>query len=307
MQRNHFIDILKGILIIFVVVAHFSFTEEERQGMLFPFWIDMAVPCFMLISGYVSALSFQKREVTHFKVAYRLDILIPKILRFVVPFTIAFIAEWIVFRLFKVYIVGIRSYGILALVFDYLRGGKGQGSYYFPVMIQFIFLFPVIFFLIRKYNWKGLIYCFGLNVLYEILKTAYCMNETEYRLLLFRYMFVIAAGCYLAFANFEKSCKEKVIALISITVGLFFIYLFSYTNYQPKIVTYWTNTSFLTCLFIIPILYFLIRQVNISFKPMEIIGKASFHIFLIQMIYYNFEEKMHEMISTKGGYFYLIL
>ena len=44
MQRNRFIDVLKGIVIIFVIVLHFPFDAPERQKYLFPFCLEMAVP-----------------------------------------------------------------------------------------------------------------------------------------------------------------------------------------------------------------------------------------------------------------------
>ena len=89
----------------------------------------MAVPCFLLISGYVWSLSFQKRGIDSCEKAYGRARLVEQIARYTVPYTIAFAAEWIVFRVFKIYTVGIRKYGILAFLFDFLRGGVGRGSY----------------------------------------------------------------------------------------------------------------------------------------------------------------------------------
>ena len=62
-KRNHFVDVLKGICIIFVIFTHASWTDEQRVKLLFPFWIDMAVPFFMLVSGYVYTKSFQKNGI----------------------------------------------------------------------------------------------------------------------------------------------------------------------------------------------------------------------------------------------------
>ena len=60
--RNSVIDIIKGICILFVIITHYQWTNEQRLMLLFPFWIDMAVPLFMIFSGYLSALSFYKRN-----------------------------------------------------------------------------------------------------------------------------------------------------------------------------------------------------------------------------------------------------
>ena len=299
MERNRFIDVLKGILIILVITLHFPIERAEQLQYMFPFWATLTVPCFMMISGYVSALSYQKRAIGRPEEAYGTVRIAEQILRFVIPYTIAFIAEWIVFRIFGLYTVNVRTYGIFALFLDYLRGGQGQGSYYFPVMIQFVFLFPIVYFVIRKYDLKGLAGCFVANGIFEILKTAYGMSDGEYRLLVFRYLFIIAAGCYMAIGKVRKNHKTVALSVISIAVGGAFAYLFSYTDYNPKILTYWRTTSFAACLLVVPVLGRLIRKGTWKFAPLEILGKASFNIFLVQMIYYNFADHIYERIPYR--------
>ena len=71
MERNRFVDILKGILIIFVIILHFPFETTQIRQYLFPFHLTMSVPCFMMLSGYVSALSFQKQGFEDFKDTYK--------------------------------------------------------------------------------------------------------------------------------------------------------------------------------------------------------------------------------------------
>ena len=65
MKRNQFIDVLKGICIIFVIITHYNWSNAARLKYFFPFWIDMAVPIFMIISGYENAncfLPYLKKE-----------------------------------------------------------------------------------------------------------------------------------------------------------------------------------------------------------------------------------------------------
>lgn len=296
MQRNRFVDVLKGLLIIFVIVLHSDIPHSMRNVLGFPFWMNMAVPIFMMISGYVSALSLQKKGSV--EQAYEPRHLGQKMLRFVCPFTIAFLAQWIVFRATGLYQVGMKEYGLFALLLDYLRGGKGQGSYYFPIMIQFVFLFPAIYYFIKKYDWKGLLGCFGANGIFEVIKLAYGMEEYEYRLVIFRYLFLIAAGCYIAIGDLDKLSKKgaTIWSVGCVAIGLGFTFLFSYTTYSPKILVYWTDTSFVACLFLVPVIGWLLKKASFGFKPLELVGKASFNIFLVQMIYYNFADAMTVLI-----------
>ncbi|MBQ9123862.1 MAG: hypothetical protein IJY10_10295, partial [Lachnospiraceae bacterium] len=79
-------------------------------------------------------------------------------------------------------------------------------------------------------------------------------------------------------------------------IGLGFTFLFSYTTYSPKILVYWTDTSFVACLFLVPVIGWLLKKASFGFKPLELVGKASFNIFLVQMIYYNFADAMTVLI-----------
>lgn len=92
-QRNSLMDLLKAICIIFIVITHFSWSSFERQKFLFPFWIDMAVPVFMLISGYVSTERFYNKNINSLKLAYKSKDIYKKIIRYSIPFLIIFIIE----------------------------------------------------------------------------------------------------------------------------------------------------------------------------------------------------------------------
>lgn len=58
--RETGIDILKIICMCFIVITHFNWNEKQEQVLLFPFWIDMAVPILMIITGYNYYNSFNK-------------------------------------------------------------------------------------------------------------------------------------------------------------------------------------------------------------------------------------------------------
>lgn len=277
-DRQRFIDVLKGICVLLVVITHYSWSEAERLKYLFPFWVDMAVPIFMIISGYVYAQSFKRRNVVRIEEAYVLRDIVYRILRYTVPYVVIF-----VIAMFAVTISGRMKFDVVQIVFFFLRGSYGPGSYYYPIIMQFIFVFPVIYFLITKYQIKGLIICGFVNFLYELLQQAYQMGEECYRLLLFRYIFVISFGCYLAIGKSKISKKTYMILML---VGIIFIIAYQYLGYEPVIITEWTGTSFVACLYILPIAAVLLRKISVGNRVVEVVGKASYNIFLVQMIYY---------------------
>lgn len=290
-NRNPFWDLLKGVLILNVIILHSPAADPVRHWILFPFVLEMTVPMFLVISGYVSAKSALRSGLDTLEEAYGWRRLLRKCLRFVVPFTMAYLAQWILFRVFGLYLVNLFRYGLFAFAMEYLAGGKGMGSYYFPLMIQFVFLFPIIFRLIQKKGIRGVWLCGLLNGAYEVLKTAYGMNETCYRLLIFRYLLVIAFGCYLAMEEWRPKLPALAACLLT---GAGFLVAVQYLGYQPKVLNLWSGTCFVACLYLLPGAaalmaygerrkekYFVFRL-----RFLELLGRASFSIFLAQMIFF---------------------
>ena len=210
MKRNHFIDVLKGICIIFVIITHYNWSDEARMNYLFPFWIDMAVPIFM---------------------------------------------------------------------------------------IQFIFTFPVVYFIIKKYDAYGLLICAIINVIYGFLPKPYEMSYDCYRLLLFRYLLVIAFGCYL---HLKKGQVKKVWGVLSCLCGIAFLVALCYMGYMPKLIRFWPKTSYAACLYIMPLAAVMLNKCKKGCLPFEVLGKASFNILLAQMVYYRFFAKyIYAQIDNK--------
>lgn len=276
-SRYRSVDFIKGVCIIFIVVTHCNFNDIERLKYLFPFWIDMAVPVFMVLSGFVYGKSFQRKRISSFDDAYSWDYIIEKITRYTIPFAFVFGIELLLS------VINNQGINIFQIGFDFLCGGYGPGSYYYPIMIQFIFLVPVIFITVDKHGHKGLVIFGIINFIYEVLKRAYLMNAECYRLLCFRYIFLIAYGCYLSKIGYKRNKKYE---LLVATVGMVYIVIFRYLGYTPIVTNFWSGTSFWAVLLIIPLVDPLINS-KVRNNAIETIGKASYNIFLTQMIWYN--------------------
>lgn len=282
MERNRMADILKGICIVFVIVTHFDWQSDVRMFPVFLYLINMAVPIFMIVSGYVYSLSYKAHNITSIGRAYRLDYVIDKLIRYTMPFVILYILELAAF-----YRIG-KTYGPGEIIWNFFNGGFGYGSYYFPIMIQFIFVFPVVYFIVKRFEFVGLLICGGVNACFEFLQWIFFISDMQYRLLLFRYLLLIACGCYFYVG---KGSVKKWIGIVSTLVGGIFIWACSYGGYTPHIVKHWTRTSFIAVLFIIPCIGLVLKSEkcrHMKCPPLEFLGKASYHIFLIQMFFYQF-------------------
>ena len=154
-KRNQFFDVAKGISIIMVIITHYAWSDKSRLIQLFPYWIGMAVPIFMIISGYVSALSYERKDIQYFFQLYEPTGLLKKYIRYSVPFFMFFGTQIILeyFLYDNVTVERIKEY--------FFKGGFGKhGTYYYPILLQMILLFPIIYWLIKNLN---LDYCIVLG------------------------------------------------------------------------------------------------------------------------------------------------
>lgn len=285
-DRYPVLDVLKGICIIFVIITHYGWGENQRLYGLFPYTIDMAVPVFMIISGYVFANAYIKKGITHFEDSYDISIILKRIIRYTLPFLIAYIIELLLF-----YFEGVQLETV-DIIAGFFLGGFGPGSYYFPIMIQITFFLPIILFSMYKNPRIGLVFWFVFNAFYEFIKTLVGLDQSIYRLSLFRYTFILSFGCFLFLQKNKKI--NKALMWGAFAIGFSFILITQYLGYKTRIInTDWSCTSFMVGLYIAPIVMLIIYKFGtFSFKILEIIGKASYNIFLTQLVYY----------STASGY-----
>lgn len=282
-ERNHFFDIVKGLGILVVITTHFSWKAAERLRYLFPFWVYMTIPAFLIISGYVATASYEKKGIDSMMQAYDKKILVHKYLRYTVPFLFVYAVDVVCHTMEE------KSFHIKSVILYFFRGGfGGAGTYYYPILLQFIFLFPILYFIIKRYK-NGLWICFMLNVAYEISVKVFMISAKSYRLLIFRYILVIAYGCYL-YQNKENKLGRK--NWILFFAGFLFILATDYLNYSPLTVSYVTRTCVYAVLYFLPLFSLAMKYLkNIRCRLLELLGNASYHIFFIQMLYYTYWNK----------------
>lgn len=284
-NRNRTVDLLKGLCVLFVILSHSSFSSLERRWLLFPFWVDMAVPLFMILSGYVYFASYEREGVRSLLETYAPRRIARRALRYVVPFLAVFILELLasfVYIRWSGEPVDWLAQPVRALL---TGGAPGAGSYYTPIMIQFIFLFPLVYALIKRANTLGLLVCGVVNLVYEILQSAFGMSLSCYRLLLFRYLLLIAFGAYL-YQNREKRLSPAL-GWTSLALGAAYIVANQYFGISFSFFPHWQGTCMLAALFALPVAAVLLRA-EWKFAPLELVGRASYHIYLTQMVFFIF-------------------
>lgn len=298
MQRIKIVDYLKAIFILFVIITHAEVIPAK--SLISPLLIDQAVPGFMILSGYMFAFSSSGKTM---KDMYCKNKLVKKVYRYIIPAIISYFVYLIGWHLQGSYQLTIRD-----VVYRFIMGLYGPGGYYCGIMLQFIIVAPIILKIIERYNKKGIVISAILNLLFEIIVKVGAVDERMYRVLIFRYLLLIAAGMHL-YLNGKSQINYKFLS-ISWVLGIIYLLLPYLTTYEYKLFTLWSSTSMITTLYVYPIMYFVFKRFefsdikNFAGRVLSKMGKASYHIMYAQLIYYvGIKNILYDIINLQkfGG------
>jgi len=278
-DRDSSIDLLKSVAILMVIVTHFGFHEDFCMKWLFPFHIDMAVPIFMVITGYNFYISCAKHSGNIFRQWFSRTSILNKTKRIVIPFAILFLLELVIEIL-------VRHNNVAETIKEmFVLSGYGPGGYYFYVIIQIIIIFPLLFFCFQKKPLLTLCCVLLVSIVFEVFVMQTELWSRLYRIIAIRYLTAVILG--MVIAKYGRKIKWPV-AVASLLVGGSFIYVLNYTPYQ-LIFTQWIGTAFPTAFYAAFFVFVTINYIKIrNIMPIHLIGKATYHIFLVQMFYYYY-------------------
>lgn len=283
------IDLLKGFAILSVIYLHSCFSAEVSKAVLAPFLFNLAVPIFMIVSGFTYSFSLSKYDDSKsvLKSYYSFNNLYKKLIRILPCYLIIFIIEMIAEPMeFE----GAKS---IADFFCYLFTGGYvfPGSYYIPVLIQLILIFPLLKILYDKFKAASFIPIAVFQLIYEIAIYYTDFPKQISRLLVVRYLVLILGGIFIfdKYKN-EKQIKNKWIYILSAVLGAGYIIAIGYFDFTPKVLfTDWATTAMPTALYLVPVIMLVLFKFGRKeVKPIFTIpGKASYHIYLMQMLYFG--------------------
>lgn len=127
-----------------------------------------------------------------------------------------------------------------------------------------------------------------ITLSFELLKFVFDIPESGYRLLIFRHLFLIGFGTYL-YIQYSKKDKMDTRYWLLAPIGAFFITATCYLGYKSQFFCYWTGTCVISSMFIMPFVGWTINALSsVQFRMFEMIGKASYNIFLVQQVWFWF-------------------
>ena len=88
-KRKLSVDILKAVCAVQVILLHTIYGNwYDKLRMVF--WAQMAVPIFMILSGYTYTSSIRKKEIIGSIQWFSFDNMAPKIRRILIPYSMMF-------------------------------------------------------------------------------------------------------------------------------------------------------------------------------------------------------------------------
>ncbi len=286
------IDILKGLAIISVVLIH-TWSDRILLAIGAPFHIWQAVPVFILLSAFTGTYALVTYGKKTLAQSYDISILIRRLKRILVPYLVI----WICQILIIIYIILSKNPNIAVytvnyfnslgfdLILNFFSGGQGPGNYFIPVILQQILIVPVLYYLALKSPDKMLVAAFFLDLALEYLALIAGIPAGLFNILYIHFLFLGALGVWLVFR------KDQVPRWLFIGGIASFAYIFAVGYLKFQFWFLYPPDSFFTAF-----AYFwtvLIVILGLKFIPsgsshrlytfLEQLGKASWHIFLVQM------------------------
>lgn len=294
-KRIYVIDYLKAFAIIAVILNH-SVPYEMKNSFFMVFVLRMAVPIFILTSGYNFAKSISKRDsllgwYSMPKFAY-------KILNLGMPILIVY-TIWLVLQRISGADLNLW-FGIKSFIFAVF----GDGSYYFWIVLQMLFIFPLIYAIAIKFQRGGVLSLIVIDILIEISLYMFPIPLYIYRICAVRYIALLSMGCY-TFIMGDKNIKTKNL-IISFLIGALYLGFYMNFSHIKRIYKYspWENSNVFSLLYIYPIFYCIIKKLrywklnNVFHKIFGLIGQSTWYIMCLQMMWFWKAHALYMKINT---------
>lgn len=292
-EYDPFVDFLKGLCILLVILNH-CIPSDTRFHIGFPFWGSPAVPIFLIIQVF----HFYKKGIDSKKTDY---VRIWK--RIVFPFLLVellILAIWLYNNSFSIPSVKETVYMLTG----------GPGAYYPWIYLQFAILLPLFRPLLKIKRTHTLVVLLLLSQFAEVVCAICSLPEWIYRILFFRYIFLVFLGYELASKGYVLNVSVILLSAVSIAS----VYLFTYSNIDCSPLFYnikaWSTCHWICYVYIAYFMFFILKYMYIPIKDnvvivlLKQIGKYSYEIYLFQLLYFLYiSEFINRTLLLEGKTF----
>jgi peptidoglycan/LPS O-acetylase OafA/YrhL len=309
------IDVLKGLAIIAVIMMHTVTSGDlidtatvsaaasgvpsfQLSSVAFLILLSLstrqAIPVFVVLLGVNSGLSFIRRKYISLKDGYSKDYLTRRFKRFYVPFLIILACSLLV-GLFETHISGINQVHLSVFALVGVMPITVPGNYFLVWVFEFVLMFPLLFYLYKK---RPRLVLIGSIVIALLFQSIFLFSQQIPQRLDTSFIRGplpgIALGLWIS-EDLQLFSKRNRFVLLGSVVAIVYFVLRVLTIYSAMLQPL---NRFIGILY--PLAFFyptMLVLLSIKYLPTKIksgvvslvtyFGRASYHIFLVQMLYFN--------------------
>lgn len=288
------INVIKGFAIISVIILH-SVDEKQLLRTYSILHIWQAVPLFMVLMGLNTGISvFNKKP--DLSELYTLSYFKKRFDRIIVPFLMVFVLSivagfiWYYFTgQYKIEFRNSNFMGVLPV--------PGPGNYFITLTLQSILLLPIIKYGFKWHPFVTIISLVVLEVAFLLISDnmrLFTRNNYLYSAAFPRYFSAIAFGLVLSKLVFRQARATKITLITSAALisGVYLLEIMYGDLELPHIKPEWKTQNVLTfsyAAFVVLLLFKILPDYsnNWLLKLLATLGKSSYHIFLLQIVYFG--------------------
>lgn len=288
------IDVAKGLAIISVILLH-SLEQDLRQSAYAAFHIGQAVPLFMILMGLNLGLALLRRPVP-FSALYNRLYFQRRVDRLLMPLLLVYVASFVAGVLW-LWLRGQNKIDLNLYSFIGLLPVSGPGNYFVTLLLQSILLLPLIGYCFQRWPVVTVLVLVLGEVAFLLVGNTIRMfdqNNYLYSAALPRYFSAMAMGLVLSRLVIRPLKASTLVPLLLLALASA-TYLFQVV-YQglkvPLIRADWDAQNLLAfgyAAFVTLVLFKLLprHSERRTLRFLAALGKASYHIFLVQVVYFG--------------------
>ena len=305
-NTNNFfqVDFLKTFMIAFVIIDH-AFGYTILPGIGLELWERTSIPVFLIIMGFNMGNSFAKKGNDSLKELYSWNYFKTKIWRFVFPYFIFYIVSTTIgFILYGANFPDTFSENWFLEYIVYQKSLlEGPGNWFIPIVFQSILLLPILYKSFTKWPKASLSLCFIIEICYhlflfflngQLLTIEDWQRELYFRYIILLYISAIGMGFWFS-RDHDLFSKKNWFIWILFPISLIYMIAWDFFGFRlgTEIGTGIVRGDYNYLTFIYSALIFLIILKVIPKNPKNkiakfftTIGRSTFHIYLVQDLFY---------------------
>lgn len=285
------IDALKGLAIVGVMAQH-AFASQGLRSAWDTLYAGQAVPVFFILMGLNAAVSLMKVQPLTLRRLYTPRYLAGRFDRLLLPFLVL----WPVAAVAAV-ATGQFHVGPLALV-GVFPIAHAPGNYFVTIVIEFALLFPLVFWCFEQAPVATSLVIVGLDVAFELAAAHVSFFTTSssgayiYEAVIAKYAVFILAGVWLTRLRLTRGLWALLTAAAAGSLVYLVLLHQNPHGFTWLVDSFSRSTNFLSVFYAVWLVCLALR-----FLPdhaggragaiVESLGQASYHIFLVQIIWFG--------------------